>query len=88
MYINKVATKHNIPDVHETKATDVGRVCVCDEPYDLLLSQFKSEQFVQQTESTRHDAPGSYASHLQTPYHTLNSTANFILFDQNHTVNV
>lgn len=57
--------KTTLPYVHESKCSNVWRVCVGDETHQLFASQLECKQFVQQTESSRHNATSPNSTYLK-----------------------
>lgn len=58
-------TQRIIPYIHEAKCSDVWRVCVSDQSHQLFASQLESKQFVQKTESSRHNTTSPNSTHLK-----------------------
>lgn len=61
----KCKCKISLPYVHEAKCSDVRRVRVGDQTHQLFAGQLECKQFIQQTESSRHNTTSSNSSHLQ-----------------------
>lgn len=52
------------PDVHEAESTDVGGVCVVEEPHHLFACEAEGVEFVQDAEGGGNDTPCTNTSHL------------------------
>lgn len=63
--IDKSGRKLIIPYIHEAKCSDVWRVCMGDQTHQLFASQLECEQFVQKTESSRHDTTSPNSTYLR-----------------------
>lgn len=54
-----------IPYIHEAKSSDIWRVSVSYQSHQLFPGEFKSKQFVKETEGRGDDTAGPNSSHLQ-----------------------
>lgn len=83
-----------IPYIHEAKCSDIRRVSVSYESHQLFPGQFKSKQFVKETEGSGHDTTSPNSSHLQKQQrHTPKSIISWgkplnMPLKENHTVGI